>query len=276
MLLFCILNVKGQSDYSLELNIKSATADKMTINETGLGVLFSNIIDTRNSFTNAIRYKKTKVGYDMATYNLQHDLNDFNSLENDFIFNHEFNSKTSVNINLKPTINFETNVGFSDIQFLGGASLNYYFNAKNNLSIGVARDVYFSQVSIVPTIKYSALLTTKTMLSIGFPNSQLTYSHNQKNIFTLNNKFQGAVFNLDKRYINNNTDAVTSMTYSQMATTFEYARNLDKYWSINFQAGYNFNNNYYFSNSDGYTAYDFNNTNGYTLNVGLKFNINKQ
>ena len=276
LLLLCILKTNGQSNYSLDMNTKLATADKMTINETALGFELSHKIDSINSLSNTITYKKTTVTYDLTKYNLINDLNNFSSIENSLVFNRVLSNKTTININLISTLNFENKMNLSTIQWLGNASANYTINDKNNLSMGITRNVYFRHLGILPTIVYSTQLSKKTALKIGFPVSKLSYSYNYKNTFTVNNSFQGLIFNLDKPYSTYIGNSIASLTYSQMATTFEYIRNIDHYWSLYFQGGYNFNTNYYLSDSTGNRSYDFTTTNAYTLNIGIKLNINKQ
>lgn len=276
LFLFCILKTNGQSNYSLDMNTKLATADKMKINETAIGFKLTHKIDSTNSFSNTVTYKKTVVTYKLSKYNLMHDLNNFSSIENKLALNRVLSNKAIFNIHLKPILNFENKMKLSTIQWLGGTSVDYTINDKNNLSAGITRNVYFGNLRILPTMSYKAQLSKKIALEIGFPVSKLSYSYNYKNTFTVNNSFQGVIFNLDKPYSNYIGNTIASVTYSQMATTFEYIRNIDRYWSLYFQGGYNFNTNYYLSDDTGNRSYDFTNTNAYTLNIGIKLNINKQ
>jgi hypothetical protein len=270
LFLFSVLQATSQSRYSLELNIKTEPTEKITKNQTEIGFGFIKNIDSKNKITNTFRYKKTGIVYELERYNLQDDLHSFSSFENDFNITHTLNKTTHVNIEIKPTINFEENLGISDINLLASLEINHSFNTSNSLSIGIKRNALFGKLEILPSLSLMHIINTNTFVEIGFPNSQLSYSNNYKNTFLIKNRFQGAVYNLD---LSENTNYVnaTKMTYSQMATTFEYQRNIDRYWSLNFKGGYEFDNKYYLTDDQADLKYNFNNKNGYIFNIGINF-----
>ena len=56
-----------------------------------------------------------------------------------------------------------------------------------------------------------------------------------------------------------------------MTSAFEYERNVDKNWFLNFKAGYDFNKKYNLIDNDNHKVYDFNTGNGYVLGIGIKY-----
>jgi hypothetical protein len=271
LLLFSILKVSGQNSYSLDLNTKTAPTEKTTRNETEGGFTVSKKINSKNTFTNTIRYTKIGVNYELEKYAFQDNLTDFSSIANDLTIKHHINEKTSFTLDIKPTINFEKSMGFSDLQLLGGLQINYKFNESNSLSAGVQRSMLFGKTNLLPTFSYTQQINQNTVVVIGFPTSLVSYSNTTRNTFSLKNDFQGAIYNLDSKDLDDNYNKATKMTNSQMATTFEYVRSIDTYWSINFIGGYGFNNKFYLTDNAGNLAYDFNNNNGYIFNIGIKF-----
>jgi len=270
LFLISILKVTAQSSYSLELNIKTEPTEKITKNETEVGFSIFKNIGSKNKITNTFKYKNTGIIYDLENYNLQDNLNDFSSFENNFEFTHTINQKTNLNIEIKPTVNFEKNIGVSDIDVFGGLEISHTFNSSNYASVGVKRTALFGKVEILPVFSLTHIINKNAFVQVGFPDSQISYSNNNRNSFLIKNSFQGAIYNLDSAENSNYINA-TKMTYSQMATTFEYERNIDSYWSLNFKGGYGFNNKYYLTDSKGDLKYDFNNSNGYIFNIGIKF-----
>ncbi|SDX78345.1 DUF6268 family outer membrane beta-barrel protein [Flavobacterium degerlachei] len=270
LFLFAILKVSAQSTYSVELNIKTEPTEKITKNETEIGFSFFKNIGSKNKISNTFKYKNTGIIYDLENYNLQDNLNAFSSFENKFEITHAINQKTNLNIEIKPTVNFEKNIGISDVDIFGGLEVSHSFNGSNSLSIGVKRAALFGKTEVLPTFSLTHSINKNTFVAIGFPDSQISYSNNSRNSFIIKNSFQGAVYNLDS---SENTNAInaTKMTYSQMATTFTYERNIDPNWSLNFKGGYGFNNKYYLTDNKGDLKYDFNNSNGYIFNIGIKF-----
>ncbi|WP_367772120.1 DUF6268 family outer membrane beta-barrel protein [Flavobacterium sp. WC2421] len=271
LFLFSILDISAQSSFSLELNTKTEPTEKITRNETEIGFGVLKNIGSEIKITNTLKYKKTGINYELEKYNLQDNLTDFSSFENNFEITYALNRKTSLNIEIKPTINFEENVGISDVNILGGLKINHIFNPSNSISIGTQRSTLFGKTTILPTFSFLHRMHQNMAIEIGFPNSQFSYSNNNKNTFLFKNNFQGAIYNLDTPEPNDNYNNATKMTYSQMATTLEYERSIDSSWSINFKGGYGFHNKYYLTDNKGDLKYDFNSNNGYIFNIGIKF-----
>jgi hypothetical protein len=271
LFLFSILKISAQNSYSLDLNIKTGPTEKITTNETEVGFTVTKKIDSKNTLSNTIRYTKIGVDYELEKYAFQDNSTDFSSIANDLTINHDIDQKMSFTVNVKPTINFEKNIGFSDVQLLGGLKMNYKFNESNSISAGAQRSMLFGKISVLPSFSYMQQINKNTAVAIGFPISQVSYSNNNKNSFSIKNDFQGAISNLDGEALSDNYNNATKMTYSQMATTFEYVRSVDTYWSINFKGGYGFNNKFYLTDNAGNLTYDFNNNNGYIFNIGIKF-----
>ena len=67
-----------KTDTLLDLNIKTQPTEKITVNETELGISVSGNIDSKNKITNTIKYKKTGINYSLENYDLQNSLNQFN------------------------------------------------------------------------------------------------------------------------------------------------------------------------------------------------------
>ena len=61
------------------------------------------------------------------------------------------------------------------------------------------------------------------------------------------------------------------VTLSQITSAFEYERNVDKNWFLNFKAGYDLDKKYSITNHDDNKLYDFNTGNGYVLGIGIKY-----
>ena len=272
LLQLSIIKISAQNSYSLDIYTKTAPTEKMTMNETEIGFTVSKKINSKNTITNSIRYLKTGVNYDLGIQDLQDNFNDFTSIANNLTIDHEVNDKTSFTLDLKSNINFEKNMGIDDVLLLGGLKINYKFNESNSISAGVKRNMFFGKLNVSPTFSYNRQINEKTVAVIGFPSSLVSYSNNSRNKFSLKNDFEGAIYNLDYRGSNDKYNSATRMTYSKMATTFEYIRSLDSYWSINLKGGYGFNNKYNLTDNAANITYDFKNNNGYIFNVGIKFN----
>lgn len=271
LFLLSVLNVSAQSGYTVEMNIKNEAAESITTNETkGKITVFKNI-DTKNKITNSFQYKKLGVSYPLENYDLQDNLRLFNSFENDFEMAHQLNSKTTVNFEIKPTVNFEKDLGISDVSLLGGIEVTYAFNPKNTIRVGIKRTTVLGKPEILPTLSFTHKLNEKTFMTIGFPNSQISYSNNSRNTFLLKNSFEGNLYRLDTLQTIDPYNSATKISFSQMASTLEYERNMDGNWFMGFKGGYGFNRNYSLTDTKGNSKFNFDSDNGYIFSIGIKY-----
>jgi hypothetical protein len=266
-----ILTASAQSGYSLELQLKTQPNDKITVNETGIGLTFFANTNSKNQITNTFKYKNTGVNYSLANYDLQNSLNQFSSFENDFEFSHQVTEKTKLNIAIHPTVNFENNLGISDVSILGGLEVNHSFNPTNTIRFGVKRMTLFGKPQLLPTVSFYHQINPNAFVEAGFPNTTVSYSNTNRNTFRLTNGFNGNFYNLDRLRVLNDLNTATKVSFSQMTSALEYERNMDSNWFINLKGGYEFNKKYHLTNHSGDSKFDFNSTNGPVLSIGIKY-----
>ena len=267
LFLISFLNMKAQEKISVNANLKTGPTDKIDFNETGIGISYSQEINSKNKIKNTVEYSNLKVNYDAGSFEAFENPDQFNELKNKFEFTHEI-SNIKLNLALTPTANFQKNIDFSDVTLLGSFEISQQLNLKTNINVGVARSTAFGSPRFIPTLSLQYKVNDKSAVLIGFPNSKISYSNNIRNAFSLTNSFNGNFYNLDHSLTENNG---TKISTSQMTTALEYERNVDKNWFLNFKAGYDFNKKYNVLDSDNHTVYDFNMGNGYILGIGIKY-----
>lgn len=271
LFMLSVLNVSAQSGYTVEMNIKNEATKSITTNETeGKITIFKNI-DTKNKITNSFRYNKLGVSYPLENYDLQDNLRLFNSFENDFEMAHQLNSKTTVNLEIKPTVNFEKDLGISDVSLLGGIEVTYAYNPKNTIRVGIKRITVLGKPETLPTLSFTHKLNEKTFMTIGFPDSQISYSNNSRNTFLLKNSFEGNLYRLDAPQTIDSYSNAPKISFSQIASTLEYERNMDGNWFMGFKGGYGFNRNYSLTDTKGNSKFNFNSDSGYIFSIGIKY-----
>lgn len=266
-----ILKTTAQSGYSLELNIKTVPTESITKNETGVGFSFYDNWNTKNKISNTISYKNTGLNFDLDDYYSSDTNYRLNRIENNLELSHKFNKKISLDLELKTVAAFENNFGISDVSLFGGAEMRYSFNEKNSLQLGVKRMSVFGKAVVLPTLAFYSQLNPDTYIEIGFPNSAIHYSNNERNHFSLTNSFDGEYYKLDQnKKIESNLTA-SKISFSQMTTAFEYERNVDKNWFLSFQGGYQFNKKYRLTDNRGTTKFNFDANDGTLFNIGIKY-----
>lgn len=266
-----ILKITAQSGYSLELNVKTIPTEQITKNETGIGFSFYDNVDAKNKITNSISYKNSGLKFNLDNYYSAENKNNYNRIENNFELIHKINEKINWDIEFKTIAAFEKSLGFSDVSFLGGAGIQYWFNKQNNLHLGVKRMTVFGKAQVLPSVSFYSQLNTNTAIEIGFPNSTISYSNNDRNNFRLTNVFDGEFYQLDQAKTISPNLSASKMSFSQMTTAFEYERNIDHNWFMSFQGGYQFNKKYTLIDNRGTTQFNFDANDGYLFNIGIKY-----
>ena len=266
-----ILKITAQSGYSLELNVKTIPTEEITKNETGIGFSFYKNLDSKNKITNTISYKNSGLKFNLNNYYSAENKNNYNRIENNLDFQHQLNEKLNLDFEFKTVAGFENSLGFTDVDFFGGAGIHYSYSKKSNIYLGIKRTTLFGKAEVLPAIALNSKLNAKTDLTLGFPYSKIQYSNNERNIFSLTNTFDGEYYQLDQAKTISANWSASRMSFSQMTTALEYERNVDGNWFMSFQGGYQFNKKYILTDNRGTTKFNFEANDGYLFNIGIKY-----
>lgn len=261
--------MKAQDNFSVNMNLKTEPTVKINFNETNIIIKANKKINGKSKVSNTLEYSHLKVNYETEDSESLENPTQFNQLQNQFKFTQNVTKTTELNFIITPTANFEQNFDISDVTFLGSFEINQHLNFNTDLSIGVSRATVFGYPKFMPFLALNYKINNESSLSIGFPDSKISYSNNIRNKLSITNSFNGNFYNLDSQ-INLNKEA-TKVSLSQMTTALEYERNVDRNWFLNFKAGYNFNKKYILIDNDNHEVYDFNTGNGYILGIGIKY-----
>ncbi|MFH6946974.1 DUF6268 family outer membrane beta-barrel protein [Flavobacterium sp. FlaQc-51] len=261
--------MKAQENFLVNMNIKTEPTDKIDFNETNINVSFKTKAGSKNTITNTLEYSNLKVNYELGAFNAYQNLDGFNQIQDKLKFSHEISDKTSLNFSITPMVNFQSNLDTSDFSILGSFEIRQQLNSKTNISIGAARTTVFGTPKFMPVLALNYIVNNQSSLLIGFPDSKISYSNNNRNKFSLSNSFNGNFYHLDpQKNLDNNA---TKVSLSQMTSAIEYERNVEKNWFLNFKAGYDFDKKYNLMDNDDHKVYDFNTGNGYVLGIGIKY-----
>jgi hypothetical protein len=267
--LVCTLSGKSQEKISVDFSLKNEATDEIKFNEANGVISVTAKLNDKNEITNKLEYTNLRIKYEMGAYDSFENLNQFNRIQNEFKISHTVSDAAKLNLAITPTINFQQNLGISDANVLGSFQLNQQLNSKIALNIGFERSTVFGSPKFIPTLSFSGKINNQSSLLIGFPDSKISYSNNERNKFSLSNRFNGSFYNLDKPHTI--YDTATKISTSQVTTAIEYERNVDKNWFINFKAGYDFDKKYNLLDKNNHKLYDFNTGNGSVLSIGIKY-----
>jgi hypothetical protein len=273
-----LFSVYAQNNYAFEFNTKTEPIDNGSIKQTEIGMEFSKNIRNENKFVNTLKYKSTTItdeieSYLLNNYDSNYSNTHFNSLDDTFEYSHQLTDKTKLNISFEPTINFQNTVSINDVTLLGGIEISQLLNKKNSIDVGIKRMTLFGKPQILPTFAFIHQFNKAIALKLGFPNSVVSYSNSNLNLFSLTNEFSGSNYNLNPSILSDRGNSITTVGFSQMETTFQYERNIDTSWFINFKGGYSTNKEFKFSDENRTTEINTNLKNGSIFSISVKYKL---
>ncbi|GAA3728024.1 MULTISPECIES: DUF6268 family outer membrane beta-barrel protein [Flavobacterium] len=268
LFLISFLGLKAQENFSATLNFKTEPTDKINFSETNIAVFYQKKLGTKSKIANTLEYSNLKVNYEFNPYNFYADQDKFNQVQDKFEYSSEITEKTRWQLSVVPTANFQSKLDFSDVTVLGSLEISQQLSSKFNVIVGAGRTSIFGAPKFTPIVAFDYKMNEKTDFEIGFPDSRISYSNNDRNKFSLTNSFNGNFYHLDEKNVDNNAEKAV---LSQMTSALEYERNVAANWFLNFKAGYDFNKKYNLLDSNDHKIYDYNNGNGYVLGIGIKY-----
>ncbi|PBI93356.1 hypothetical protein BSF41_04360 [Flavobacterium sp. ACN2] len=268
LFLISFLSLKAQENFSATVNFKTEPTEKINFSETDVAVFYQKKLGTKSKIANTLEYSNLKVNYEFNPYNFYADEDKFNQVQNKFEYSSEITEKTKWQFSIIPTANFQSKLDFSDLTVLGSLTINQQLSSKINLIVGAGRTSIFGAPKITPIVVFDYKMNDQTDFKIGFPDSRISYSNNDRNQFSLTNSFNGNFYHLNET----NTDSnAKKAVLSQMTSALEYERNVTGNWFLNFKAGYDFNKKYNLLDNSDHKVYDYNSGNGYVLGIGIKY-----
>lgn len=269
LFLISCLGLKAQENFSAAVNFKTEPTEKVNFSETNIAAFYQKKLGAKSKITNTLEYSNLKVNYELNPYDFYADQDKFNQIQNKFEYSSEITEKTKWQLSIIPTANFQSKLDFSDVTVLGSLEISQQISSKLNVIVGVGRTSIFGAPKFTPIVAFDYKMNEKTNFRIGFPDSKISYSNNDRNKFSLTNNFNGNFYHLDE--ISNTENNAEKAILSQMTSALEYERNVGGNCFLNFKAGYDFNKKYNLLDSSDHEVYDYNIGNGYVLGIGIKY-----
>lgn len=260
----------SQENGFAEINLKTQHSENISINQTELNFGFSIMKDKKNEISSRFSYINSSITYSDTEYGNDDHLNRFNSLNYFLEYRYAISERNSFAFFANPTANFETKIHGSDIAILGGIGFTNKLSENSKVSIGVQRNTIFGKPQILPTFSFNYSFKNKIELNLGFPNTKISYSNNERNTFSITNDFNGYFYTTNNEISLPNSEA-ERISWSQMTTAFQYQRKFSENFILEFKGGYDFNKKFHLNDSDNNIKYDFNIDDGYTFRLGIKY-----
>lgn len=268
MFLFTVCNLSAQNNYSFDFAVNTQPTENIKINEVRFGVDYGKTFHSKYRIENGLKFNSKNLNY--FNSNFSNSLTAYNELRNKFTFRYFKSDKMRVNVEMEPYVASENNLKISDIDFLGQLDIDFILSPNKRLTVGVSRNNFFGKTMVMPVFSYYYEYNEEINLGIGFPESKLSYSNNIRNVFSIKNAFNGSLYNIENTSKSLALNS-TKSSFSQLTTSLEYERNMDRNWYVNFKVGYDFNREYLLLDNNYNTTFDFDIKDGYNFGLTIKY-----
>lgn len=265
-------NAAAQENYSVDTDIKILSSQNIGLTQIVLGGTFDIPLGKKFQLSNTLAYKNLDIDYRKEYISWNNSMAQFNSIQNALKLSYFISARTTLSVQAEPAANFQNTLGTKDISLFGSLEMNYTINTNNRLSIGVGRANTFGKEQFLPLFSYYHQFKPGTSINIGFPESKISYALNPSSLFRIANNFNGSFYNLDEHPLINNSSAERA-SFSQMSTSLEYQRSIDKNWLVTFKGGYDFNRRYEILNNNSDAIYGFSMSNGTNFSIAIKYKL---
>jgi hypothetical protein len=269
ILLSAICNLNAQNNLSLNFSVNTQPTEKIKTNAYDFGVDYFKTFNSKYKIANELEYNSKSIEFVNSDF-LNFSTNDYIDLRNKFTFSYLKFDKIHFNFKLEPYLACKNNLKVSDIDLLGELNTDFILSSNKSLTVGVSRNNLFGKTMILPLVTYYYEYSKKLNVSVGFPETKVSYSNNSRNVFSIKNAFNGSVYNLDNV---TNSLALNSAkaSFSQLTSSLEYERNIDTNWFVNCKAGYDFNKKYLLLDANDNTTFDYKLKDGYNFGLTIKY-----
>lgn len=157
----------------------------------------------------------------------------------------------------------------------GAAALQYTLKSfPAHLRLGVQYDTPLGDRELLPLVEL-AVSTHQFYLQLGFPESRISYALSESSTLSTHFDFEGDYF-----YVPQTVDfagqTANQVGIARQKLAFDYAYNIDAMWSFSLSAGYLFQNELKFYDSDQHAVNTLNMGAVPVFSTGIKFNFSKQ
>ncbi|MEH6408142.1 MAG: DUF6268 family outer membrane beta-barrel protein [Leeuwenhoekiella sp.] len=162
-----------------------------------------------------------------------------------------------------------------DVFFTGGLFVIKNGGTENlptQIKAGLGYYNFTGIPQILPVVSFSQQLDENLFYKIGFPETLITYSLNQRSRINAVAQLDGYYAHLSNPVILQTTNA-TNASVSSTTLSLGYEYDMDEYWSYNFKAGYLIDNDYDLRDSADDKIYSFDMPTRPFFSTGIKFNL---
>lgn len=262
-----VYTMNAQDNFSINFSANTKPTETIKSNDYNLGLEYNSTFNSNYKMDVELAFNSKCIDLFSTAYS--NSLTDYNEIRSKFSFSYLKNERMSFGFAIEPYVASENKLEVSDIDFLGEFNSNFILSANKTLAVGISRNNIFGKTSILPTLSFKYDYSENLNLMLGFPETKVSFSNNDRNVFHIRNVFNGSVYQLEDTNILGMDSSKAS--FSQLSTALEYERKIEDNWFLNFKSGYDFNRKMLLLDKNDNTVFDYKIKGGYNFGITIKY-----
>lgn len=240
------------------------------------GTIYRKVTKNRSLFFHTLSYANININYSDAL-NIATELEHFHSFSYSIGASIPMKNDWRLTAVFSPTLasNFEGNVKFSDLQYLGIVFFGKAINQSKNLYLNIGA-MYSNTLGSPTPLPYFSLIWSpnkKFKYELGFPNTGVTYKATEKLSFGSKLFITGDNLTLgDNLTYQNQATPIDNIRLSNFGWGLDVKKKFNKHISLKVAGGYTFSRKFEF-NDGSKVIQDFNLDNNFYTNLKLSFSF---
>jgi len=240
------------------------------------GTVYRKVTKNRSLFFHTVSYANININYSDAL-NIATELEHFHSFSYSIGASIPMKKDWRMTAIFSPTLasNFEGNVKFSDLQYLGIVFFGKAINQSKSLYLNIGA-MYSNTLGSPTPLPYFSLIWSpnkKFKYELGFPNTGLTYKANEKLSFGSKLFISGDNLTLGNNLtFQNQATPIDNIRLSNFGWGLDVKKKFNKHISLKVAGGHTFSRKFEF-NDGSKVVTDFNLDNNFYGTVGLSISF---
>jgi hypothetical protein len=264
-------------DYSYIGSGNAGESNEVSFNKfIAKGTIYRKVTKNRSLFFHTASYANININYSDAL-NVATELEHFHSFSYSIGASIPMKNNWRLTAVFSPTLasNFEGNVKFNDLQYLGIVFFGKAINQSKSLYLNIGA-MYSNTFGSPTPLPYFSLIWSpnkKFKYELGFPNTGITYKANKKLSFGSKLFITGDNLRLgDNLTYQNQTTPIDNIRLSNFGWGLDVKKRFNKHISLKVAGGYTFSRKFEF-NDGSKVLEDFNLDNNFYTNIGLSISF---
>jgi len=274
--LLMIVSTKGKAQEveTFEANISSTLNNSNSVGFKNASITINLPLSLKKGIlTNSLLFSNYNLDYNSDETIKTNTIENLKTFKYSLGYSHLINNKWSIKTRISPTIssNFESELTIDDF-FINGSLIFNRLNKNNHIRIGIVYNTSFGTKKAIPILSYSRNLNNSVSYTLGMPITKIEYFINKTNSANLYLKPKGFYSNISDNLIfdvNKNGDKIK---YQSMLSGFKYSHDVDEFWNLSFDIGYQFSSKYELLNNNK-SVYKFKTNDSFFIGFNLKLDL---